>query len=294
MNIPDFRFHQPESIKEAIALVKRSTDGSFIAGGTDLLVEIKKGLKSHSDIISLNGIKVLNQIAEDARNIYIGSTATHNNIINSALVRKHFPSLVNALSRIGSEQIRNTGTIGGNLCTGASCCDSAPVLMVLNAMVEISSSDSVKTVPLKDFFVFNKKTILIKGELVTKIIIPKTTQGTGVHFEKFGLRNAASISVVSVAVMVKSDRNYCIDACVVIGAVAPTPRISGKATDILKGKKISELYPNSVILKEAGQAASDDAIPIDDIRGGVQYRRELLKVLTERAVVKAVEKAEGK
>lgn len=288
MYLGDFNYHQPKTLKEALLLFRKSDNVALLAGGTDLLVEIKKGLRYHKDIISLSSISEMKLITEDEQNLYIGAAATHSELVRSALVRKYFPALADALAQIGSEQVRNTGTIGGNLCTGASCCDSAPILMALNASVEIAKARSVKTKAVKDFFIFNKKTILKKGEMVSRIIIPKPLPGVGAHYEKFGLREAGNISVASVAVMVKIENGICADACVVIGAVAPTPKISKKASKKLLGINISELTEDSKLLNAIGAAAVKDSVPIDDIRGGAKYRRDILQVLANRAILKAV------
>lgn len=258
------------------------------------MVEIKKGLRYHQDLVSLSEIDELKSVHEDDNYFYIGAGLTHNEIISLDIINKKLPSLSEALSNIGSEQVRNKGTIGGNLCTGASCCDSAPVLISLKSKVEIRNADEIKTVFLKDFFISNKKTILKKGEIMTRVIIPKPEHNTGVHYEKFGLREAVSIAVVSAAVMVRIIDNICTEACIVIGAVAPTPVISRSSTEILTGKNISELYKSSPLLEQIGEAAANDSIPIDDIRGSAHYRRDILKVITNRAVLKALENALGR
>jgi carbon-monoxide dehydrogenase medium subunit len=289
MYLTDFNFHQPLSVKDAIDLLRQKSSAAAMAGGTDLLVEMKKGLRNHGDIVSLAKIAELKLITEDGNNLYIGAAATHSEVIASPLVGKFAPALAEATSKIGSDQVRNSGTIGGNICTAASCCDTAPVLLSMNASVEIAGHDNSKIVPLRDFFTFNKKTIVINGELVTRIIVPKPGPGTGTCYEKFGLREAGSISVVSVAAKVRIIDDIIVDACIVIGAVAPTPKISEKATEILKGKRVSDFAENSVILEEAGDAAVRDSVPIDDIRGGAQFRRDVLKVIAKRAIRRAVE-----
>jgi carbon-monoxide dehydrogenase medium subunit len=129
---------------------------------------------------------------------------------------------------------------------------------------------------------------------VTRIIVPRLSKGTGAHYEKFGLREAGSISVVSVAAMVKLHEGTVIDGCIVIGAVAPVPKISSAATGLLKNKKVSDLTASSSLLGEIGKAAAEDSVPIDDIRGGARYRRDILKVLTGRAIMKAIGFAEAK
>ena len=160
MHLPGFNFHKPSTIVEALDLLEKNAGATLMAGGTDLLVEIKKGLRAPDNIVSLSEIKALKAIEEDDKNIYIGAGLTHDDVIASPLIRKHIPGLVNALSKIGSAQVRNSATIGGNICTAASCSDSAPILMALNASVEVMASGSTRIVALKDFFVFNKKTTL--------------------------------------------------------------------------------------------------------------------------------------
>ncbi len=292
MYISDFNYFSPKSIKEATELLENSSNGAPIAGGTDLLVEIKQGLRRHEDIISLNNIDELKIISEDEKGIYLGAGLTHNELLNSTLINKKIPALALAASKIGSDQIRNKGTIGGNLCTAASCCDLGPVLMTLNASVVIANTTETKTVSLKDFFIFHRKTSLKKGELVTSIFVPYPKPGTGVYFEKFGLREAAAVSVASVAVMINLQEDICKDACIVIGAVAPSPKISTKSMKLIVGKSISQLSEHSELLTQAGDAASEDAVPIDDIRGGAKYRRDLLKVLTRRTIVNAIAQAQ--
>lgn len=288
MVLPGFNFHQPQTVSEAISLLAGSKNAALIAGGTDLLVEMKKGLRTHEDIISLSKIEELKIISEDKKNIYIGSCVTHNEVIASALINKGIPSLAEATSKIGSEQVRNTGTIGGNLCTAAACSDTAPVLMAMNASVEIAGQGSLRTVPLKDFFIFNKKTVLKGGELMIRIIVPKPVVGTKVCYEKFGLREAGAIAVVSVAAMVRINKGTVEDTCIVIGSVAPVPKISDQAGRILIGSKVSELVKDSQRMAEVADAAVLDSIPIDDIRGGAQFRRDVLHVLTQRAILRAM------
>ncbi|MEI7896956.1 MAG: xanthine dehydrogenase family protein subunit M [bacterium] len=291
MFLPEFIYHQPASVSDALGLLEKGSNAVAMAGGTDLLVEMKKGLRVHDEVVSLSRIDELKRITEDETNVYIGACTTHNEIISSGVVKKYIPALADAASKIGSEQVRNTGTLGGNLCTAASCCDSAPVLLAMNASVEVVSTSGVRTIALSDFFTFNKKTVLKYGDLVTRVIIPKPSQGTGCFYEKFGLREAGSISVVSVAAMIRVEHGTIEDACVVIGAVAPTPRISHGASDALKGRKTDELLLEDTLLEEAGIAAVKDSIPIDDIRGGAQYRRDVLKVIAGRAIVSAAKAA---
>lgn len=287
MYLKDFIYHRPQTLKEACRILEQCNNGAPIAGGTDILVELKKGLRHNAEIVSLMEIEELKTINKNGNELIIGACTTHNEVLKSSLIKKIFPALSDAASKIGTDQIRNTGTIGGNLCTGASCCDMAPILIALNANVEIADSSNRRLVSLKDFFIFHKETSLKKGELMTKIIIPIPRRGTGASFEKFGLRETASISVASVSVSITSDGNICTDSCIVIGAVAPTPRISQKGSEILNGEKIKELIKDSALLKSIGETVVKDSLPVDDLRGSAEFRRQLVNILTQRAVVKA-------
>jgi CO/xanthine dehydrogenase FAD-binding subunit len=289
--LDNFTYHRPKTLEEACQLLEQCKNGAPIAGGTDVLVEIKKGLRHNDEIVSLKEIDELKLIGQDNSNLYIGAGVTHNEVKNSLFIKEKFPALIDTASNIGTEQIRNTGTIGGNLCTGASCCDMAPVLIAYNSNVEIASSTKRRVVSLKDFFIHHKETSLAKGEIMTKIIVPMPKSGVGVSFLKFGLREAASISVASVSVRINSDGNVCTDSCVVIGAVAPTPRISSKAIEALNNKKLTDLIENLGVLKSIGEAAAKDALPIDDLRGSAEYRKHLVNVLTQRAVITAAKRS---
>ena len=287
----DFKYHKPETIEEACRILEQSENADAIAGGTDVLVELKKGLRHNDDIVSLAKIHELKIIEENEDGLFIGAGVTHNELKNARVVKEKYPALVETASMIGTEQIRNTATVGGNLCTGASCCDMAPVLIAMNADVEITNAKERRIVSLKDFFIFHKETSLYKGELLTKIIVPLPEKNTGVGFEKFGLREAASISVASAGAFVKVEDGKCVDSRIVIGAVAPVPKISVQAIGVLNGSKVVELSDGSAILKEVGEAAASDSLPLDDIRGTADYRKNVVKVLTQRAVLKAIKRA---
>jgi len=221
--------------------------------------------------------------------LHIGSGVTHNELTNSSIIHKTIPAIALAASKIGSEQIRNKGTIGGNLCTAASCCDMAPILIALNASIEIANTKGIRTLLVKDFMVFHRKTLLKKGDIVSRIIIPYPLVGTGLFFEKFGLREAVAVSVASVAVMIRINNNICTNACIVIGAVAPTPTISSTASELLIGKNISELTIQSPTITQVCKIVVDDSSPLNDIRGSKAYRKKILSVLTKRAIIKAID-----
>jgi len=287
MYITEFNYHKPKSLEEACKILKENNNATLLAGGTDILVELKKGLRTTDDIISIKNLNELKLITEENNNIIIGSAVTHNEIINSSLIDKNLNTLSDAASAIGTEQIRNTGTIGGNLCTGASCCDMAPVLLAYDSSVEIVSFSESKIIPIKDFFIDHHKTALQKDEILTKIIIPVPGINKRVKFLKFGLRDAAAISVASVAVMIKIENQVCTDSNIAIGAVAPAPKLCNSTKEIIIGLNKTDIIKEDV-LQKISEAAVNDALPIDDIRGSADYRRKVVSILTKRAVLEAL------
>lgn len=293
MYFPDFKYHSPQTLEEALSILRQSGNVALIAGGTDLLVEMKKGIRHHHDIVSLSEINDLKLIYEDEDNLCIGAGVTHNEIVLSPIIKKRVKYIAEAASKIGTEQIRNMATIGGNLCTGASCCDMAPILMALNSSVEITGLNENRTVLLKDFFINHRKISINKAEIMRKIIVPLPGINNGVCFEKFGLRESASISVASVAASIDIYNNICEDACVVIGAVAPTPIICYKANEMLKGSNIKDISDNSEVLFQTVESVLKDSLPVEDFRGSVDYRKNLLKVLAQRVIINATARSKN-
>ncbi len=291
MYIQDFNFHKPASVQDACRLLSESADAAPLAGGTDLLVEMKQGGRRHRDIVSLGAIAQLREISADERALFIGAGATHNAVRASHVVQESFPAIADAAATIGTDQIRNVATIGGNLCTGASCSDMAPMLMALSAEVEITGPGTTRNLPLEAFFVSHRSTRLQKGEVLTTIIIRRSKHPQASWYEKFGMRSAAAISVASAAVALALDGDRCTEARIVIGAVAPTPKLSTGASFLLSGQPLELMTEGSSLLAQAGKAAAADSLPIDDLRGSSDYRRTIIQVLVQRAVLRALERA---
>ena len=293
MFIADFRYHRPETLDEAVRLINDSAKGVLLAGGTDLLVDLKQGKRSYQDVISLTRVTELGSIRVDGDTLVIGATVTHNQLVHSPLIRDHCYAISEAAESIATEQIRNTATVGGNLCTAASCADTAPILMALGSAVKIVSKSGKRTVALGDFFVGHRSTALARGEVLSAIHVPVPTAGVGAAYEKFGLRQAANISVASVAVMVRVQGDRVVEARLVMGAVAPTPKVSARAYAAIKGQPVADLLPGGRLTKQVGEAAAADAEPIDDLRGTADFRREITKVLAQRALARALDRATG-
>lgn len=289
MLLPDFNFHKPKSLAEAFRILDSHNNVALMAGGTDLLVEMKMGRRTHDDIISLKEIQELSQISEDENYIYIGPAVTFQEIQESEIIKRNIPVLIDAVSKIGSHQIRNTGTIGGNLCTCASCADSAPILVAYNSEVEISSFDTNKRILLTDFQVHHHIINISRGEILTKIIVPKLKPNFVSNFQKFGLRESSSISVASVAVGLWIENSVIVDANVIVGACSPTSLNCRRASTKLINSNIKEFFANSDLLNEIANTTSSEITPIDDIRGSAEYRKELVKSITKRAILAALD-----
>jgi len=290
MYIPGLKYHRPRTLNGVYHVLKTNDKTALLAGGTDLLVELKQGIRSFDSLISLKNITSLTKITENNDEVIIGSCATHNQIADSEIVRNYIPALADTCLTIGTHQIRNTATIGGNLCTCASCADSAPILIIYNATLEIGSESGNRLIPAYEFFLGHHVNALQKGELLLNIIIPKHNKDFGAYFEKFGLRESASISVASVAAGFRIENNKIINANIVIGACAPTPIISEKAISLLNNSNIEELFKDSELLGKIGEAAASEIHPIDDIRASAAYRKEIVNVITQRVILKAISK----
>jgi carbon-monoxide dehydrogenase medium subunit len=288
MFISDFIYHRPETLEEACDILDACQDGVLLAGGTDLLVDLKQGTRRHHEVVSLTSIDDLKTIYMEDDALIIGAGATVKQLVRSPLLREHCPAIGEAAGTIGTEQIRNTATVGGNLCTAASCADTAPTLIAYGAEVELVNSRGRRRLSLRDFFTDHRTTALEKAEILSRIFVNIPPPRTGAAYKKHGLRGAANISVASVAARVQIEDDRCTDACFVMGAVAPIPKISNKAIAIVKGKSVSELATFS---SAVGRAVAEDAEPIDDIRGSAAYRREVTATMAARAFTEALDRA---
>jgi carbon-monoxide dehydrogenase medium subunit len=288
MHIADFHYHRPATLDEALFLLDTKPDGVLLAGGTDLLVDLKQGKRFHPDVISLTRIADLGTIEVQDGSLFIGAGVTHNQLVHSPLIQQLCAAVGEAAQTIGTEQIRNTATVGGNLCTAASCADTAPILIALGAGIEIVGREGRRTLPLAEFFIDHRQTALAKNEILTKIIVPIPPPGTGAAFEKFGLRGASNISVASLAAVVRVVDGHCTEACLVMGAVAPTPKVSVHAAELVQGRSISAIADDPLLLEQVGKAVAGDAAPIDDLRGTAAFRRNIIATLAQRALTAAL------
>lgn len=277
-----FEFVTAGNSREAVALLaQHGPAAKVLAGGTDLLVDLKSAPRAPAVVVDISRAVDLKGIAVTERGLVIGALATHAEIMRSAVVREMFPALVDAAHSIGAVQTRSLGTLGGNLVTAVPSLDSGPALVALDASVTIAGPAGKRDMPLSVFFVGPRATALRAGELLVEIVIPKKNLGKPTAFRKFGLRKGQALALVNAAASVWIDWNThtFLEPCIALGAVAPTVMRAPQAESYLSGRSVT---PDA--MAEAGRIAAGEARPISDFRASAGYRRDLIAVLVRRAL----------
>lgn len=284
LRLPKFEHFQAKTIAEACSLLsKHKGEGRLVAGGTDLLVSMKRRTISPKYLIDIKSIPELDYIRCDDEGLKIGTLATIHDIESSPVIRERFPLLADTAHQLGTPNVRNIGTIGGNLCNAAPSADMAPSLIGLGAKVRINGTKGERTIALEEFFTGPGETALQDGEMLTEIQVPNISPHTHGVYLKLPARTAIDIASVGVSVVLRMDSKNVSDAKIVLGAVAPTPIRAHKAEEALKGKAIED-----ELIEKASEIAAEQSKPISDVRGSADYRREMVKVLTRRAIKQAV------
>ena len=278
-----FGYVAARDAQHAVALLaEHGAAAKILAGGTDLLVELKHAAHNPEIIVDISRLDELKNIAIADDGLHIGALATHSDIMQSSVIRDMFPALVEAAHSIGALQTRNLGTIGGNLVTCVPSMDSGPALIALEALVTVASSAGQRQMPLANLFVGPRKTSLKPGELLVDIVIPKPNLGKPASFQKFGLRKGQALALVNAAAAFFVDKGNFRAPCIALGAVAPTVIRAPKAEAFLDGRKVTD-----EAMAEAGRIAATEAKPISDFRASADYRRDLIAVLVKRALANA-------
>jgi len=286
-----FGYVSAKDLEHAIALLgEHGAKAKILAGGTDLLVELKHAAHDPEVIVDVSRLRELKDIAIADDGLHIGALVTHCDIMNSPVIRDMFPALVAAAHSIGAMQTRNLGTLGGNLVTCVPSMDSGPALIALDASVTVANVEGPRRMPLADLFVGPRKTSLKPGDLLVDIVIPKENLGKPAAFEKFGLRKGQALALVNVgASFWVGDNSVFVAPRIALGAVASTVMRAPKAEAFLDGCKIS-----AEAMAEAGHIAAMEAKPISDFRASADYRRDLVAVLVKRALANAQARATTK
>jgi carbon-monoxide dehydrogenase medium subunit len=285
-----FDYRAPTSIGEAVALLAEANGRARpLAGGTDLLVQLRRRLLDADLVVDVKRIPELSALSFDpASGLTLGAAVPCARICEHPQVSSHYPCLVDAASIIGGTAIQQRATVGGNLCNAAPSGDAIPALIVLDASCTIAGPAGTRTVPVRGFCAAPGLTVLQRGEVLVSLHLPPPTPSSGAHYLRFIPRHEMDIAVVGVGAWVALREGRISDARIALGAVAPTPLAVDDASTALIGRE-----PSEEAYADAARRAQDAACPIDDVRGSVAQRRHLVGVLTRRALRGAVLRARG-
>jgi CO/xanthine dehydrogenase FAD-binding subunit len=291
MPAPHFDYLAPTTIDEAVAaLVKGGKDARVMAGGTDLMVKIRHRALFPKQIISLKKIDGLDAITFDEKSgLTIGATALLSDVASNPMIREHYPTVAEAAESTANVQVRNMGTVVGNLCNASPSADNAPTLIALNATVNITGPSGTRSMPLDEFFSGPGMTALKDGEIVTSVFVPTPPAGTGTAYISVSQRGQLDCSAIGLGAKVTMDGDRCTDARIVVGACAPVPLRTKDAEKMLIGQELTD-----DVIRKAAQKASEETSPIDDVRATAAYRYKVTTVITIRALADARKMAQRK
>jgi carbon-monoxide dehydrogenase medium subunit len=286
--LPDFDLQEALTLEEASDLVERySPDARLLAGGTDLLVDLKTGRITSRRLVSINRIDALRGVSMTDRGMRIGALVTPTDLSIHQTLSGRFDAIRDATRNMAARQIRNVATVGGNISSAVPCADLPPILMAMNATAVLRSSSRRREVPLDSFFLGPRETVLQRGEVLEQIFVPVPAPRFGAAYERFSLRDGNAIAVAGVAAaLLLGEDNTIRDARIVLGAVAPIPTLASTVASNLIGQEAED-----EAFATAADLAAEAAAPISDVRGSADFRRDLVRVLTRRALAKARERA---
>jgi carbon-monoxide dehydrogenase medium subunit len=285
-----FDYLAPLTVQEAISVLSRH-DGNakIIAGGTDLINLIRTKMIRPNCVVDIGNIAGLDSLEyDDEGTLSIGALATIRSVEMSATVKERHAVIGQAAGQLGSMAIRNVGTVGGNLCHASPAADTAPSLMALDATVKVAGPAGERTISLEDFFAGPGQTVLGRDEMLVEVQVPAMPRNSEAIYLKHAIRGAADLAIVGVAVMASMDDGCLRGIRIALGAVAPTPMRARIAERFVEGRKLDD-----ALIAEAAQAASAECRPITDARAAAHYRREMVKVLTQRAIKQLTANARG-
>lgn len=280
--LPTVDYYRPKTLDEAIKLLREVENSKVIAGGTDLLVDMKTSRVRVRALVDISSISELLGVEDLSETIRIGAATKLQELIESRAVSQSLPLLKAAVESMGSLQIRNMATIGGNLCNASPAADTAPPLLAYDAELVIAGSEGLRTIPSTKFFVGYRKTALNSREILKEILIRKS-EWSGWSYIKLGRRNGFTLSVVAIAVLAKVVDNVVYDVRIALNSVAPTPIRVYRAEEVIRGKRV-----NWGLIEEAAKTVASEVTPIDDVRSTSWYRREMSYRLAIDALARAL------
>ena len=279
-----FDYLEPESIEEALAILSRYQGKSkIIAGGTDLMLQMRNKAIRPEYVVDITRIPGLDYVTFDDRHgLKLGALTTIRTLETSVELRRKYPIISQAANQLGSVAIRNVATVGGNLCNALPSAETSQALVALSAQVKVIGPRGERILPLESFFAGVGKTLLQPDEILLEILVPEPAPHTAGIYIKHSPRGPIDLAIVNVTVLMtmEPDHKFCRDAKIVLGAVSPIPLRARMAENVLKGKNV-----DGALIDRAAQVASDEARPRHgSIRGSFEYKKEMVKVLTGRAI----------
>jgi CO/xanthine dehydrogenase FAD-binding subunit len=278
-----FDYYEPKTVEEACRLLfEFGSDASILAGGTDLIPKMKNGFMRPKYIVNIKKIPGLDFVKVGGETMLsIGALTLISELAIHPLLLERFPVITTAARSIGSLQVRNLATLGGNLCNAAPSADMAPGLLVMDSLVKVTGPSGDREMPLEDFFIGPGRVNLGKGEMLTEIHVPFPPANTKQLYLKHSVRRAMDIAIVGVAVSLsfEEETGVCRKARITLGAVASTPVRAKRTEEIILGKRLS-----GIPLSAVGDMVSQEVAPITDVRGSAGYRSEMVSKLTIKAI----------
>lgn len=285
-------YYQASSIVDAIQALKANPEAEIISGGSDVLIKIREGRLAGCSLVSIHGIEELSGVhMEEDGTIVIGAATTFSHITNHDIIKQHIPVLGDAVDKVGGPQIRNMGTIGGNVCNGVTSADSASTLCTLNAVMVLEGSEGIREVPIGEWYVSAGKTVRKHEEILVSIKISKDNyEGFGAHYIKYGKRNAMEIATLGCAVNVKltEDKKRIEDMRVAFGVAAPVPIRCPEVEQVVRGMEINE-----ELFEIVGKGVLAEVNPRSSWRASKEFRLQLIEEMSKRALKQAIVNAGG-
>lgn len=286
----DFEYAAPTDLDEAVGLLAEAGDrAKLLAGGTDIIVQLREGLRTADVVIDVKKIPELNRLEYSPQSgLQLGASVACWRIYEDPVIAAAYPALAQAVRIIGGWQIQSRASVGGNLCNSSPAADSIPALIAHGAAAHLAGPAGRRTVPVDEFCTGPGKNVLQPGELLVALTLPPAQAGSGSAYQRFIPRNEMDIAVVGAGSWIQLDepRQRIAAARIALAAVGPTPRVAAQAAEFLVGKE-----PTAANFAEAGELARQVATPISDMRGPAEYRTHLVGVLTQRTLAAAAEHA---
>ena len=286
-----FRYTTPGSIEELLSMLADLRGPTkLLAGGTDLIVQMRNGVVTPELVIDVKQVPELNSLSVSDKGLTIGAAVSCRTVCGNSQVARTYPTLIDFASLIGGIQIQGRASIGGNLCNASPSADSIPALIVLGAVAVIRNTSGMRKLPVEELCTGPGTNSLADDELLVSLELPAAAENSGAYFMRFTPRNEMDIAVANAAasVVLSEDGKHFTSVRIAIGAVGPTPMLVQEAVDAIQGKRVSRTSVGA-----AAEIARHAASPINDMRGSIAQRKHLVQVLVSRALIGAIERAGG-